>query len=707
MRKSRCSHLLGITISVLLVGAGHAGTNQWTSSGPVGRSVYTLVLAPRDSAILYAGTDAGVFKSVDHGTTWRGSSFIGAVYILAVDPQTTTTLYTASGSGLTVSRSMDGGDSWTTFFLPRRYLRALIVDPITPTTVYAGYGEIGVDPGGLDYRTWVIAGGVLKSTDSGATWTDLSITLRPVDGFAFDRANPTILYAHFSIPPSHSGGRESSGVLKTTDGGTTWTEVAADTPIPNFSPVIAVDPHHPHIIYQATGQSLLRSQDRGKTWFSINHGLDEACGLGPLVIDPSGTRLHVGSAPCGSGDFSQGTGGVFSLQLDGTMPNDLLLTLESPEDGQTVSGIDVIRGWSFPTREGLTVGDVYSWEVGPISCCFAREDVRAAFPQFPADRALRSGWGAVVNWGVYPPGPNSLGVDIYSGRGRRLFSTTRQVTVQKVGGFPFVYRFDLADAEVRIAENALEIGPVWVWGDRLGIQRAPFCGRFQWVTHAQALRLVESECGPTISSTRSVVAPMLAAADRVWSWLPALVAQGEAAEAMHSYWESPTDGYPVSGIAPIRGWAFPEEETASLKTVRFAVDEQLLLEIPCCFARPDVANEFSVGGLWRPNTLDSGWGTIRNYGDLPSGTHTFRVQLEASNGDVQTLTRTINTIRIGGFTFIDQFDLGGATARLDGEEIELAGVRVRDKATQQIKTITVRLRWFEHSQSLGIVASSL
>jgi photosystem II stability/assembly factor-like uncharacterized protein len=705
MRRNNTMLTTIVTLSVLFtVSPVHAGINQWTSSGPVGRAVSTLLLDPKNSAILYAGTDGGVFKSVDNGATWRGSSLTNSVSVLAVNPQMTTTVY--AGADTVVFRSVDGGGSWTTVSLPRRFLQALIVDPVTPTTVYAGYGETQYEPIGFGCCTRVVAGGVLKSTDSGATWNDLSITLTPINGFAFDHTNPAILYAHFFIPSLVSSGNGRSGVLKTTDGGTTWTEIAADTPVPNFSTAMAVDPHHPDIIYHAAWRSLLRSMDRGKTWFSINNGVDEACGLSPLVIDPSGTWLHVGSAPCQEDEQGQGTGGVFSLRIEGTLPNDLLLTLESPEDGQAVSGIDVIRGWSFPSRDGLAVGDI-NWDFHNISCCFAREDVRDAFPQFPSDRTLRSGWGEVINWGDYGSGTQSLGVSINSARGRQLFSTTRAVTVVKLGGFPFVYRFDLSEAETRISENALVIDKVQVWGDRFGTRGSILCGRFRWFTHAQALRMVESECGPTVSATRSLFSPMLAAADRVWHWLPTLVTQGEAAEGIRSYWESPIDGQPVAGIAPIRGWAFPEAEMASIRTVRLAVDGGPLLDIPCCSFRLDVSDEFNVGGVWRKNVVESGWGMVLNYGDFPSGNHTLSVQLEASNGASQTLTRSINTIRIGGFSFIDQFDLDGATPRLDGEEIELAGVRVRDKATQQTKTITVRLRWVQDLQSLGLVASSL
>jgi hypothetical protein len=80
--------------------------------------------------------------------------------------------------------------------------------------------------------------------------------------------------------------------------------------------------------------------------------------------------------------------------------------------------------------------------------------------------------------------------------------------------------------------------------------------------------------------------------------------------------------------------------------------------------------------------------------------------LEGFAGVTQTLTRTVQTLRSGGFVFIDQLALAGATARIESEEVVLGGVQVRDKASQQTKRMEVRLRWFVNSQSLGIVASS-
>jgi hypothetical protein len=105
------------------------------------------------------------------------------------------------------------------------------------------------------------------------------------------------------------------------------------------------------------------------------------------------------------------------------------------------------------------------------------------------------------------------------------------------------------------------------------------------------------------------------------------------------------------------------------------------------------------------NALNSGWGMTFNYGNLADGHHTVGVRLGDSRGASLIENHNITAMRIGGFAFVDQFDLSTATARVDGEQIILAGVKVRDKATQQTRTITVRLRWSLASQALAIVSS--
>ena len=71
---------------------------------------------------------------------------------------------------------------------------SLVVDPMSPSTVYAG-----------------TEGGVLKSTDGGATWARAGLTDNPVFTLAIDPGVPSLLYA-----------LTSTGLLKSANGGETW-----------------------------------------------------------------------------------------------------------------------------------------------------------------------------------------------------------------------------------------------------------------------------------------------------------------------------------------------------------------------------------------------------------------------------------------------------------------------------------------------------
>ena len=78
-------------------------TPVWTSNGPEGGNIDVLAIDPQTSATLYAGTWGGVFKSTDGGGNWSavnaGLTDFG-VYALAIDPQTPTTLYAGTYGGV-------------------------------------------------------------------------------------------------------------------------------------------------------------------------------------------------------------------------------------------------------------------------------------------------------------------------------------------------------------------------------------------------------------------------------------------------------------------------------------------------------------------------------------------------------------------------------------------------------------------------------
>ncbi|MCW5960536.1 MAG: hypothetical protein KIS76_10275 [Pyrinomonadaceae bacterium] len=152
---------------------------------------------------------------------------------IAVAKSNTSVIYTGSANGR-VMRSTDNGGSWTdiTAGLPMRSIASITVSPANPALVYltvSGYGSVGH---------------VFRSTDSGSTWTNISGNLPdiPTNAFLIDPQTPTTFFAGTDI-----------GVFRSTDSGGSWS--AFNTGLP---PVPAMA-----FTAQATGKIQVATYGRG------------------------------------------------------------------------------------------------------------------------------------------------------------------------------------------------------------------------------------------------------------------------------------------------------------------------------------------------------------------------------------------------------------------------------------------------------------
>ena len=119
--------------------------------------------------------------------------------------------------------------------LPSLSSGALVYAPSSPTVVYDGTGE-----GALSGDSY-FGNGILKSTDGGTTWAHVSGDFFigvSISRLAVDPANANHLYAtvlrgrggaHRTTPPVHS----AYGIWQSTDGGVTWTLLKGATTLPN------------------------------------------------------------------------------------------------------------------------------------------------------------------------------------------------------------------------------------------------------------------------------------------------------------------------------------------------------------------------------------------------------------------------------------------------------------------------------------------
>ncbi len=117
----------------------------------------------------------------------------------------------------------------------------------------------------MDLRTiFAVGGGLFKSTDDGTTWTNLNPAPQvttAVQAAAMDPSNPLVLYE--AIPSQFCGffcGVIPGAVLKSTDGGQTWAmkQVISQA-------TVLVDPNSPATIYADN----FRSADGGETWTQL------------------------------------------------------------------------------------------------------------------------------------------------------------------------------------------------------------------------------------------------------------------------------------------------------------------------------------------------------------------------------------------------------------------------------------------------------
>ncbi|MGC1458266.1 MAG: choice-of-anchor D domain-containing protein [Steroidobacteraceae bacterium] len=128
---------------------------------------------------------------------------------------------------------------------------AIVVDPRNVSVVY-----IGTD-----------SGGVWKSLDGGTKWAPLtdSTALLGIGALAFDPSDSNVIYAGTG---GDYGFYLEAGIIKSTDGGATWINVAAPflaAGRPQFLQ-IAVDPANGQNVLAATDYGLWHSTDAGLNW---------------------------------------------------------------------------------------------------------------------------------------------------------------------------------------------------------------------------------------------------------------------------------------------------------------------------------------------------------------------------------------------------------------------------------------------------------
>lgn len=256
---------------------------RFRSVGPAVTSgrISDFAVNPRNHSEYYvAVASGGVWKTVNSGVTYepifdsQGSYSIGCV---TIDPQRPHIVWVGTGEnnnqrsvayGDGVYKSTDGGASWTNMGLgDSEHIANVVVHPQNSDVIYvAAYGPVWREGGDR---------GVFKSTDGGKNWTLIHSVSKYTgcNNLIMDPQNPDVLYAAFHQRMrkvfTYIGGGPESALYKSTDGGKTWNKLTNGLPSGDIGRIgIDVSPVNPRTVYAV----VEAGEGKGGVYRSLNGG---------------------------------------------------------------------------------------------------------------------------------------------------------------------------------------------------------------------------------------------------------------------------------------------------------------------------------------------------------------------------------------------------------------------------------------------------
>ena len=183
----------------------------------------------------------------------------GRINFIRTDPTDSNKIFIGAPDG-GVWRSTNGGTTWTTNtdFLGVIGCNDLVIDPNNTQIMYLATGDLEGDRRSI---------GILKSTNGGTTWSPTSLSWTVQDNYKTSR---------LLMDPNNSLRMlvaTNDGTYMTTDG---WATNYAATSFPGgFYPDLKdaeFNPNNPNTVY-ASGDKLYKSTDFGGNWVEITSGL--------------------------------------------------------------------------------------------------------------------------------------------------------------------------------------------------------------------------------------------------------------------------------------------------------------------------------------------------------------------------------------------------------------------------------------------------
>ncbi len=276
--------LLTITILTCIVFNECPLQAQWVeTNGPTGGFVNCLWFMPKSTGDtdLFAGTNSGVFRSYDNGQSWKEANTgitpiidLAGVFepppILALASIGDTLFAGTNGAGVFVS--IDSGTSWTAADSGLSSLSSIYDFALSPN----GTGDTNIYAAAPDF-------GIFASSDRGKTWSQVDSGLTNFEFYAI--AAGKIFNGITNAPALFLG--TVGGVFVSTNEGTSWRATNLTTSIYTLATMDST-------VFAAGNGFVYRSTDRGETWTPDSIGLPPAANREVYALSVSGSNLFAG-----------------------------------------------------------------------------------------------------------------------------------------------------------------------------------------------------------------------------------------------------------------------------------------------------------------------------------------------------------------------------------------------------------------------------
>jgi len=376
---------------------------RWIGPANMSGRICDVAVAEGKPAIMYVATaSGGLWKTVNHGTTWTplfDDQDVASIGAVAVSPADASIVWVGTGEanprnsvswGNGVHMSSDGGKTWSFLGLGgSHHVGRIVIHPKNTAVVFvAALGHVW----GPNRQR-----GLFKTDDGGKSWKQ-ALYIDPDTGcidVAVDPTDPDIVYAAMwqVRRDGFSGGNPAvqtgpgSGLYRSEDGGKNWTRMTGglpDRPLGRCG--LAVWAKDPKVLYavvqtdttvattvgqpakqgnNAASGGIFRSADKGKTWTKLNDLCPRPFYYGQIRVDPTddrriyvlGIQMHVSSDGGKTFRSDGAAGGVHAdhhaLWIDPHDPDHLVLG----NDGGLYFSFD--RGANWQHAKNLPVAQFY------------------------------------------------------------------------------------------------------------------------------------------------------------------------------------------------------------------------------------------------------------------------------------------------------------------------------------------------------------